>query len=105
MRSGGSIPQADPTYAPLQDTDFKNLPPTIAVAAECDPLADDAETYAARITRAGGQAIAIIEPGLVHGYLRARHSVKRARASFARITKAIALLGKGLMPTADDLAD
>ncbi len=105
MRSGGSVPQADPTYAPLQDTDFKNLPPTIAVAAECDPLADDAATYADRITRAGGQAIAITEPGLVHGYLRARHSVKRARASFARITKAIALLGEGQMPTAGDLAD
>jgi acetyl esterase len=31
----------------------------------------------------------VIEPGLVHGYLRARHMSARARASFARIVDAI----------------
>jgi acetyl esterase len=35
------------------------------------------------------------EPGLVHGYLRARHTVSRARDSFTRIVDALASLGRG----------
>ncbi len=84
----------DPSAAPLQDTDFTRLPPTLAISAECDPLADDARDYAAAITAAGGQAQWVQESGLVHGYLRARHSVPRAKASFDRITAAIAAMGK-----------
>lgn len=89
IRHAGPAPEADPTVSPLQDTDFTGLPPTLAIAAECDPLADDAPTYATKIAQAGGRAHAITEPGLVHGYLRARHSVPRAKESFARITAAI----------------
>jgi acetyl esterase len=84
----------DPTAAPLRDTNFTRLPPTLAISAECDPLADDARDYAARITAAGGHARWVQEPGLVHGYLRARHNVPRAQASFDRITAAIAKMGK-----------
>lgn len=91
----GIEPQADATASPLRDTDFTDLPPTIAIAAECDPLADDAADYARRIRAAGGRALAITEPGLVHGYLRARRTVTRARDSFARIVRAIAMLGRG----------
>jgi acetyl esterase len=32
---------------------------------------------------------------LVHGYLRARHTVGRARASFTRIVDAVTALGQG----------
>lgn len=71
-------------------------------AAECDPLADDGPAYAARIDAAGGRAIAITEPGLVHGYLRARGTVARARASFDRILRATATLAAGAWPA--DLA-
>ncbi|MFN4155042.1 MAG: alpha/beta hydrolase fold domain-containing protein [Paracoccaceae bacterium] len=81
---------ADPTANPLTARDFNGLPPTLALAAECDPLADDATTYAARITAAGGRAQAFTERGLVHGHLRARHTVPRARASFARVTSTLA---------------
>ena len=95
VRSDGPPPTGDPTYAPLQDIDFTGLPPTLAIAAQCDPLADDATNYAALINSSGGQALAINELGMVHGYLRARHSVERARASFARITRAISLIADG----------
>lgn len=89
IRHGGAEPPADPTFAPLSDSDFAGLPPTLAIAAECDPLADDATAYAARITAAGGMARAITEAGLVHGYLRARATVPGAAASFARIIAAL----------------
>ena len=95
IRHGGAEPPPDPSFAPLSDTDFTGLPPTLAIAAECDPLADDATAYAARIIAAGGAAQAITETGLVHGYLRARSTVPRAAASFARITTALSAMARG----------
>lgn len=91
----GVEPEPDPTFAPLSDTDFAGLPPTLAIAAECDPLADDATTYAARISAAGGRAQAVTERGLVHGYLRARATVPRAAESFARIASALKSMAAG----------
>ncbi|MFN5997744.1 MAG: alpha/beta hydrolase [Paracoccaceae bacterium] len=98
IRHNGPAPAGDPTVSPLQDTDFTGLPPTLAIAAECDPLADDAPAYAAKVTVAGGRARAVTEPGLVHGYLRARHSVPRAAESFARITAAITAFAEDRWP-------
>lgn len=90
----GAAP-GDPTAGALQHSDFSGLPPTVIVMAECDPLADDGPAYAARINAAGGRAFCITEPGLVHGYLRARHSVTRAADSFARICAALRALAVG----------
>lgn len=94
----GYDPAHDPTAAPLADTDFSALPPTFLIAAECDPLADDSAIYAARISEAGGRAHSEVAPGLVHGFLRARHMSHRAAEAFARITDAIAALGRGEFP-------
>jgi acetyl esterase len=85
----------DPTAFPLADTDYAGLPPALIVTAECDPLSDDGRDYRDRIVAAGGRAVWVEEKGLVHGYLRARHSVARARDSFARIVAGIAALGRG----------
>ena len=71
---------------------------TLALAAECDPLADDARDYVAKITAANGHARWVLEPGLVHGYLRARHSVPRAAESFARITATITAFAENRWP-------
>lgn len=94
----GCDADGDATAKPLHDSDFTGLPPTVAIGAECDPLCDDAAEYAARIRAAGGRAVDWVEPGLVHGYLRARATVARARESFARITAAISALAEGRLP-------
>jgi len=86
---GERRPEGDPTAEPLVDADMTGLPPTLAIAAECDPLADDATRYAALLRAAGGEAEAVVEPGLVHGYLRARHMSAKAAASFARVLATI----------------
>ena len=98
VRCGGDVPEGDARFAPLHDTDFSGLPPTVVVTADCDPLRDDGPAYCDKITVAGGTAHWINEPGLVHGYLRARTSVKRAADSFERISVAIEALGQGLWP-------
>lgn len=80
----------DPTVAPLRAADFTFLPPTAIFAAECDPLASDSVEYAARLAEAGVPVSLTTEPGMVHGYLRARHMAAGAQDSFARITQAVA---------------
>lgn len=101
IRHAGAEPAPDPTFAPLSDADFSGLPPTLCIAAECDPLADDAAAYAARLRAAGGRAHAVTETGLVHGYLRARATVPRAAASFTRITNALTEFAAGRWPFGD----
>ncbi len=101
IRTGGSPRHNDPSLAPLQDRDFTRLPPTLAIAAACDPLADDAAAYAAAITAAGGRAHAVTEPGLVHGYLRARATVPRAARSFTRIVNAVQDMASHRWPLKD----
>ncbi|RHZ95950.1 alpha/beta hydrolase [Cereibacter sphaeroides] len=88
LRHGGREPAADPTADALRDTDFRGLPPTLIVTAQCDPLTDDGRAYRDAIRAAAGRARWIEEPGLVHGFLRARHRVPRAGASFARVLQA-----------------
>jgi acetyl esterase len=85
----------------IRDHDFTALPLTLAISAECDPLADDARDYAAKLRAAGGRAHWINELGMVHGYLRARGSVPRAAASFTRIVEAISAFSKGEWPFGD----
>lgn len=101
IRHGAPPPADDPTVTPLCDPDFTGLPPTLAISAQCDPIADDARDYAAKITAAGGRAHWVEEPGLVHGYLRARASVPRAATSFTRIVDAISAFAKGRWPYGD----
>ena len=96
---------ADATATPLAAADFSGLSPGFAVAAECDPLADDARAWGERIVAAGGQGRWVEEPGLVHGYLRARHSSVRAAASFRRIVAVIGRLGRGEGLQADEAQD
>ncbi len=98
VRARGADVTGDPRAAPLADSDFSGLPPSVIISAECDPLSDDGRDYRDAIVRAGGKAVWFNEKGLVHGYLRARNTVSRARKSFDRMINAIEALGKGDWP-------
>lgn len=98
LRVAEQYNKTDPTLAPLADTDFTALPPTLIFGAQCDPLADDGQHYRDRILQAGGKAAWFNEAGLVHGYLRARSTVERAKSSFLRIVEGIGHLGAGRWP-------
>ena len=95
IRTGGANVSKDAGFPPLRDTDFSGLPPTVCVMAECDPLASDGPAYRDTILSSHPNPISLEEKGLVHGYLLARHSVARARKSFARIVAAVRMLGLG----------
>ena len=98
LRSGGTSPKHDPSFTPLAADDFSGMPPTVIITGECDPLSGDAPDYCAQLIRAGGKAVCFEEKGLVHGYLRARHSVTRARDSFTRMITSFKALGAGEWP-------
>ena len=94
VRTGGDISLLEEaTCCPMNAEEFSNLPSTIAISAQCDPLSGDGENYCAKILEAGGEALWHNEEGLVHGYLRARHTVTRAKRSFRKITSGIKTLG------------
>ncbi|MBL4806268.1 MAG: alpha/beta hydrolase [Rhodobacteraceae bacterium] len=96
--TGGTDRSTDPTLHPLADTDFTNLPACAIFSAECDPLCDDGARYAKAIIAAKGTAQWTSEKGLVHGYLRARRNVAKARDSFSRIIATIESLAKREIP-------
>jgi acetyl esterase len=98
LRLGGAAGTPDPRAAPLRDRDFAGLPPTVIVTAECDPLSSEGEAYRDRIRSAGGRAHWHEAAGLVHSFLRARRSSRRARQAFSLIVSAAAALGAGAWP-------
>jgi acetyl esterase len=99
LRSGGAEPpQDDPRYAPLQDSDFSRLPPTVIITAECDPLSSDGESYRDALRAAGGRAHWSDVKGMVHACLRARTLSDRAAGFFDEVVSAIAALGQGRWP-------
>lgn len=93
LRCRGEAPRDDPTFYPLAQQDFSGVAPCIALAAEHDPLFDDAGYYVDRLGEAGVDASLHIDHGLIHGHLRARHTSPKVARSFSRVCSAIRQLG------------
>jgi acetyl esterase len=78
----------DPYAAPLLARDYGDLPPAVILAAAHDPLCADARVYAERLKTAGVAAELHVAPGLVHGWLRARHECAEAAQVFGLLCAA-----------------
>ena len=87
--ANGELPLDDPEFYPLLANDFSGLPPTQAFSADVDPLRDDSALYVEKLKAARVDATWHNELGLVHDYLRARHTSTKAADSFQRIVGAI----------------
>ena len=91
IRGGAEQNKNNPEYAPISDTDLRGLPATTIITAECDPLRDQGEQYYKKTKEfLGDDAEWFDETGLVHGFLRARHTSSKAQKAFDRIINAIA---------------
>ena len=87
-RPGEERDRADARLFPGDAIDLSGLPPTFMSAAEYDPLCSDVTAYAARLRAAGVTVDAIVEAGLPHGWVRARHHASTAAAAFDRVVQA-----------------
>ncbi|MGZ4273685.1 MAG: alpha/beta hydrolase [Solirubrobacteraceae bacterium] len=60
---------SDPRVSPLRATDVSGLPAALIVTAEHDPLRDQGEAYARRLTEAGVAVTLRREVGLIHNFM------------------------------------
>jgi acetyl esterase len=95
LYAGGAVRATDPEFAPLAAADFAGLAPAAIFAAGYDPLRQDAEDYAAALHAVGVAVEYREDPGLVHGWLRARHTARLAARAFAAVVRAMAALADG----------
>lgn len=82
-------PTHDPRAAPLLADDLAGIAPCVVFAAGEDPLRDDAPAWAGRLRAEGTGAQAVVEDGLPHGYIFARHDSVRAEFAVGRIVEAV----------------
>ena len=82
---------SDPALSPFYAADLSGLPPALVITAECDPVRDDGEAYAARLRAAGGQADVVRYPGQLHGFFAMDLLFPAARRAQRRAGEALAV--------------
>jgi acetyl esterase len=85
LADGGAGAPHDHYRVPAYATDLTGLPPAIVVTAECDPIRDWGERYAARLRDAGVQTTVTRYPGAYHGFLMRSDATARGRLAIAEI--------------------
>jgi len=58
----------DPLVSPIFAENLKNLPPALVITDEDDPMRDEGEEYAGRLTQDGVPANVSRYPGMIHGF-------------------------------------
>ncbi|MDR5878683.1 alpha/beta hydrolase [Caballeronia sp. LZ032] len=76
---------ADPHACPLRATSLAGVPRALVVTAEFDPLRDEGEAYARRLSEAGVATTLWRHDGLIHGFLRMGAVCARAQQALLDI--------------------
>ena len=71
----------NPEASPMRMNDLAGLPPAFILTAECDPLRDQAEAYAARLKAAGVRVVLKRYEGMIHPFLSLAGIVERGRSA------------------------
>jgi acetyl esterase len=83
----GGAPATDPELSPLLLDDVSNLPPTLLVTADHDPLRDEGRAYAQKLIGDGNEVTYIEWAGTIHGFMMMDRFTPAARKLVGRIAE------------------
>ena len=72
-----------PYASPLRAEDLRGLPPAMVMTAECDPMRDEGEMYAARLKAAGVAVTHTRYQGMIHAFVNFAGMVDVAKRALA----------------------
>lgn len=84
--------RADPLVSPAHAPSLAGLPPALVVTAECDPLRDEGEQYAARLRAAGVRVDLRRALGQIHGFLALLPDEPAVEALLGRVARSLTRL-------------
>lgn len=73
------VDRRDPRISPLYGTVVQGLPRTLVITAECDPLRDEAVTYAQHLHEGGVHVEHWSYPGMIHGFFQMTGALDASR--------------------------
>jgi acetyl esterase len=73
------VDRCAPRVSPLFDIGLSDVPATLIVTAECDPLRDDGERHAEALRRAGVAVELRRYPGMIHGFFQMTGALEGSR--------------------------
>ena len=80
----------DPLASPLRAKDLAGLPPAYILTAGYDPLRDEGDAYAKRLTQAGVTTTYVCAEDMIHGFVGRRKLLPEADVYLKECAKALA---------------
>ena len=74
-----------PLASPLLADNFATLPPACIITSEYDPLRDEGENYAERLSAAGVKVCLKRYDGIIHGFFNMQSTLEEARDALALV--------------------
>jgi acetyl esterase len=87
--------QKNPHFSPLQAKDLRGLPPAFIMTANYDPLRDEGEAFAERLSKAGVSVKAKRYISMTHGFLLLKDRINGAGEAYREAVKELKGLFKG----------
>jgi acetyl esterase len=78
-----------PHASPLLASDLEGLPPALILTAECDPLRDEGEAFAKRLTEAGVTVTCTRYAGMIHPFFSLSGAIPQALDAIQQVADAV----------------
>jgi acetyl esterase len=82
----------NPYFRPMAAKSLENLPPTLVLTAELDPLRDEGEIFAKRLRDAGVVSQLKRYDGLVHGFVLMQGFLPEAREAIHEVARFLRIM-------------